>query len=246
MKIKRIVIFILFIYIISGRCVLAADFKSESEIKSSGNLEYPYTKTIKVGEKATIDGIVLLSEIYVVGGAGLLEVQSQEGLSDDKGAVKITTNFQRIPGLCNGGEAKIFALKPGECRIYAVHGDYHLWTLTIEPAPADPGTSVTPPTSNVDVLDNIGYYQPDSIDSASANRTEKVIGKVLGIISNIGIVVSVIILAILGIKYMLGSLEEKAEYKQDLIPYVIGACTLFGITSITKIILALGTTINNM
>lgn len=44
---------------------------------------------------------------------------------------------------------------------------------------------------------------------------------------NIGIVLSVIILIIIGIKYMLGSVEEKANYKETLVPYLIGTVLLF-------------------
>ena len=32
---------------------------------------------------------------------------------------------------------------------------------------------------------------------------------------------------VLGIKYMMGSAEEKAEYKKTFIPYIIGAVLLF-------------------
>lgn len=48
-------------------------------------------------------------------------------------------------------------------------------------------------------------------------------GKILGILQTVGIVLSVIILVILGIKYMMGSAEEKAEYKKTMIPYLVGA-----------------------
>lgn len=43
----------------------------------------------------------------------------------------------------------------------------------------------------------------------------------------IGIVVSVVALIVIGIKYMMGSVEEKATYKQTLLPYLIGAILLF-------------------
>ncbi|MEI3401230.1 MAG: hypothetical protein V8R51_02250 [Clostridia bacterium] len=43
----------------------------------------------------------------------------------------------------------------------------------------------------------------------------------------VGIVLSVVILIILGIKYMMGSAEEKAEYKKTMIPYLIGAVSVF-------------------
>ena len=52
-------------------------------------------------------------------------------------------------------------------------------------------------------------------------------GKILGILQTVGIVLSVIILVILGIKYMMGSAEEKAENKKTMIPYLVGAVLIF-------------------
>ena len=52
-------------------------------------------------------------------------------------------------------------------------------------------------------------------------------GKILGILQTVGIVLSVIVLVILGIKYMMGSAEEKAEYKKTMIPYLVGAVFIF-------------------
>lgn len=97
-----------------------------------------------------------------------------------------------------------------------------------------------------DVLENIDKYKPNDIDSTSAGKIETATSKILTVISNIGIAVSVIMLAILGIKYMMGSVEEKAEYKQGLVPYVIGAFVLFGITTFVKILMAFGDKIANI
>lgn len=61
-------------------------------------------------------------------------------------------------------------------------------------------------------------------------------GKLMGILSTIGIVVAVIILMVLGIKYMMGSAEEKAEYKKTMIPYIIGAILIFGASTIANMV----------
>ena len=45
---------------------------------------------------------------------------------------------------------------------------------------------------------------------------------------------------------MLGSVEEKAEYKKDLLPYFIGSILLFGICTIVKVLQTLGESINNI
>lgn len=60
--------------------------------------------------------------------------------------------------------------------------------------------------------------------------------KIIGTISTIGIVLSVVVLSFIGIKFMLGSAEEKAEYKKTLMPYVFGAALVFGASTIANII----------
>ena len=52
----------------------------------------------------------------------------------------------------------------------------------------------------------------------------------------VGIVVAVIVGMILGIKYMTGSIEEKAEYKKTMIPYLIGVVLLVAITQFIGLI----------
>lgn len=51
----------------------------------------------------------------------------------------------------------------------------------------------------------------------------------------IGIVAAVIVGTILGIKYMIGSVEEKAEYKETLFAYLISCVVVFGAFGIWKI-----------
>lgn len=50
---------------------------------------------------------------------------------------------------------------------------------------------------------------------------------IIGILQTVGIVLSVVVLIIIGIKYMMGSAEEKAEYKKTMIPYIVGAALIF-------------------
>lgn len=58
----------------------------------------------------------------------------------------------------------------------------------------------------------------------------------LGYVQLVGTILSVLILMIIGLKYMLGSMEEKAEYKKTLIPYIIGAFMLFSGSLVPQII----------
>lgn len=72
--------------------------------------------------------------------------------------------------------------------------------------------------------------------SASTGSINKVGNTVITVLSTIGSVVSVIVLVVLGIKYMIGSVEEKAEYKKTMIPYVVGAALVFAASAIAGIV----------
>lgn len=72
--------------------------------------------------------------------------------------------------------------------------------------------------------------------AATPEKLSNRVGKILGIIRIIGTVTSVVMLIVIGIKFMLGSVEEKAEYKQSLKPYIIGALLLFTGTLIPQLI----------
>ena len=76
-----------------------------------------------------------------------------------------------------------------------------------------------------DVLDP-GQYDPNTTTAVTKETAGTLINKAGTILS----------LILIGIKYMVGSIEEKADYKKALIPYVIGAVFVFGITTIVTII----------
>lgn len=75
-------------------------------------------------------------------------------------------------------------------------------------------------------------------DAAANDNTavNDIAGKILGLIRNIAVVAGVIILSIVGIKFMIGSAEEKAEYKKSLIPLVVGIIVVMGATQIITMI----------
>lgn len=73
----------------------------------------------------------------------------------------------------------------------------------------------------------------------SATGTEQVtqLGQnIMGVIQVVGVVVAVVILMIIGIKYMMGSAEEKAEYKKTMIPYIVGALLIFAASTIANVV----------
>ena len=61
-------------------------------------------------------------------------------------------------------------------------------------------------------------------------------GTIINWIWGISIVVAVIVLMIIGLKFIIGSTEEKAKYKESLIPLVVGILILVFATTIIKIL----------
>ena len=61
-------------------------------------------------------------------------------------------------------------------------------------------------------------------------------GNIIGILQTVGVVLSVVVLIVLGIKYMMGSAEEKAEYKKTMIPYIVGAALIFAASVFANVI----------
>ena len=84
-----------------------------------------------------------------------------------------------------------------------------------------------------------GGVNPGELNGTEVEGTEKITGlgnQLITILSIIGSVVSVIVLIILGIKYMMGSAEEKAEYKKTMMPYIVGAALIFAASTIAGVL----------
>ncbi len=65
------------------------------------------------------------------------------------------------------------------------------------------------------------------------------ISNLFNITLTIAIAIAVVLAAVLGIKFLIGSVEEQAEIKQALIPYVAGCIVAFGAFGIWKLVLTL-------
>ena len=83
--------------------------------------------------------------------------------------------------------------------------------------------------SSFDVEDLTGTQQQQTVLKNTGND-------IVRVITTIGVIISVIMLIVLGIKYMTGSVEEKAEYKKTLLPYTIGAGLVFAASAIAQIV----------
>lgn len=79
-------------------------------------------------------------------------------------------------------------------------------------------------------------YKPEKITTQEGGRAIEMAGKVLGIVRTLGVVAAMVVLSIIGLKYMLASLDEKANYKENMIPYIVGCALLVLCTTLPSII----------
>lgn len=61
-------------------------------------------------------------------------------------------------------------------------------------------------------------------------------GSILGFIRNITAISSVILIAFFGLKFMFGSVEQKAEYKKHFMPLIVGMVVVVAGTSIASFV----------
>lgn len=101
-----------------------------------------------------------------------------------------------------------------------------------------PVISVATGTSDPYYL-NPDNYEPNELKASDVQGLGVYGGKIAGFIRIVGTIVSVGTLMIIGIQFMLGSAEEKAEYKDRMFPYIIGAILLFAASAFVDVIYGL-------
>ena len=94
--------------------------------------------------------------------------------------------------------------------------------------------------SGGDTFITAGHLGDAKLDTEKLNSASSTIYNILLVI---GICVAVVMTSILGIKFMLGSIEEKAQVKEALIPFIVGCIVVFGAFGIWKIVTEIGSTI---
>lgn len=87
----------------------------------------------------------------------------------------------------------------------------------------------------IDPTTDQGHYNPNGLEGQDTTKVSTIINNILGAIQVLGSIIAVGALMIIGIRYMAGSIEEKAMYKQTLGPYVVGAILLFAIVNIVSV-----------
>lgn len=79
-------------------------------------------------------------------------------------------------------------------------------------------------------IEDLSGTRVDNIEAKNVGN------KIITFLSTIGSITSVIVLVVLGIKYMFGGIEEKVEYKKTMFPYLVGATLVFASSVIAGVI----------
>ena len=93
-------------------------------------------------------------------------------------------------------------------------------------------------TGAEDFLDKAG--SSSAVDEGKLQSTSNLIYRILFVF---GMAIAVVISAVLGIKFMIGSTEEKAQIKEALIPFVLGCIVVFGAFGLWKLIVTVARTL---
>lgn len=79
-------------------------------------------------------------------------------------------------------------------------------------------------------------YNPNNGNAEAPAKFTNMVGTIATTIQTIGIILSVIVIGLLGIKYMTGSVEERADYKKTMIPFLVGTFLIVAVGTVLRII----------
>lgn len=112
--------------------------------------------------------------------------------------------------------------------------DLEIYESVWQETATEPGIQEKDLAAGDDPITNPDAYKPNS-----TGGNTKFIGKaniIIGTIRVVGTVIAVVALMIIGLRYMFGSVEERANYKETMVPYLIGAIMIFTIPNLLGIV----------
>ena len=85
----------------------------------------------------------------------------------------------------------------------------------------------------------IGKIEPGKANVGDTSGLTNMASKVIALIQVASIILAVILIAVFGFKFIMGSANEKADYQKSFIPLIVGLVVVFAATSIAKLIMSI-------
>ena len=101
--------------------------------------------------------------------------------------------------------------------------------------------------ANADATDAtgvIGGIQPGVDKAGDYSGLQNMATRVISLIQVASIILAVILIAVFGFKFIMGSANEKADYQKSFIPLIVGLVVVFATTSIAKLIMTVANSAN--
>jgi len=93
-------------------------------------------------------------------------------------------------------------------------------------------------------LDGVINGMKDVNNGSTGGQISKVINGAIRLLQVAGTGISVIVVTMLGVKYMLASSNEKADIKKMAVPIIIGCVLLFGAVNLVSVVASVGDSLN--
>ena len=77
--------------------------------------------------------------------------------------------------------------------------------------------------------------KPDT-SSIDAGPLQAMAGKIIGLVQIASAIAAVILIAVFGFKFIMGSANEKADYQKSFIPLIVGVVVVFAASSIANLL----------
>ena len=92
--------------------------------------------------------------------------------------------------------------------------------------------------------DVIGGINPGVNKAGDYSGLQNMATSIISLIQVASVILAVILIAVFGFKFIMGSANEKADYQKSFIPLIVGLVVVFAATSIAKVIMTVANSAN--
>ena len=94
-------------------------------------------------------------------------------------------------------------------------------------------------SSGKNFLDTGEHEATTNTNAASDEETSEFISILYNTLLTLGVIITIAVGGVMGIKFMMASAEDKAKIKESMVPYVVGSILIFGAFGIWKLFITI-------